>query len=142
MEKIFLPIFNYFQKRRIAFYIIFLSCFLISDYFASRIQLEEDISKILPGDKKIQRLNEVFQDSKFLEKLVITVSMKDTTDTAQPDSLVVFADVFVLKLNEKLKPYIRSIQDKVDDALALEMFGSIHDNLPIYLVAYCCILNG
>lgn len=133
MEKIFLPIFNYFEKRPVVFYISFLTCFLVSAFFASRIQLEEDISKILPNDNKIQKLNEVFQDSKFLEKLVITISSRDTTGDPQPDSLVTFADLFVLKLHEKLKPYIRSIQDKVDDALALEMFGSIHQNLPIYL---------
>jgi 1-acyl-sn-glycerol-3-phosphate acyltransferase len=133
MEKIFLPIFNYFEKRRVALYILFFSCLVISGYFASRIQLEEDISKILPDDQKIQKLNEVFQDSKFLDKLVITISLNDSTKGPQPDSLVVFADILVAKLNEELKPFIKSIQDKVDDALALEMFGSIHQNLPVYL---------
>ncbi|MBC7827720.1 MAG: 1-acyl-sn-glycerol-3-phosphate acyltransferase [Chitinophagaceae bacterium] len=133
MEKIFLAIFNYFEKRRSVLYIFLLTCFLISGFFASRIQLEEDISKILPDDRKIQKLNEVFQDSKFLDKLVITISAKDTTNTISPDSLVAFADALVSKLNENLKPYINSIQDKIDDGLALEMFGSIHEDLPVYL---------
>jgi len=133
MEKIFLPIFNYFEKRRIVFYTTFFACFLISGFFASRIQLEEDISKILPNDKKIQKLHEVFQDSKFLDKLVITISVKNTAGLPQPDSLVAFADVFVTKLNEKLQPYISAVQDKVDDAIAFEMFETIHQNLPVYL---------
>jgi len=133
MEKIFLPVYNYFQKKPVAFYIIFLTCFLVSAYFASRIQLEEDISKILPNDRKIQKLNEVFQDSKFLDKLVITVSIEDSTVIAEPDSLVAFADILVLKLNENVKTYISSIQDKVDDELAWQMFGNIYQNLPIYL---------
>jgi 1-acyl-sn-glycerol-3-phosphate acyltransferase len=133
MEKIFLPIFTYFEKRPVVFYTIFITCLLVSGLFASRIQLEEDISKILPNDRKIQKLNEVFQDSKFMDKLVFTISLKDTSREAAPDSLVAFADVFVGKLKENLNPYISNIQDKVDDALALEMFGSIHQNLPIYL---------
>lgn len=133
MEKIFLPIFNYFEKRRVALYILFFSCLIISGFLASRIQLEEDISRILPDDPKIQKLNEVFQDSKFLDRLVVTISINDSAKEAEPDSLVAFADGLVTKLNEDLKPFIKSIQDKVDDALALEMFGSIHQNLPIYL---------
>ena len=54
--------------------------------------MEEDISKILPKDKKIEKLNEVFQNSKFMDKLVVTVSLKDTSAAAQPDSLVAYAD--------------------------------------------------
>jgi predicted RND superfamily exporter protein len=92
MEKIFLPIFNYFEKRRVALYCLFFSCLFVSGFFASRIQLEEDISKILPNDEKIHKLNEVFQDSKFLDKLVITISAKDSTRDAEPDSLVAFAE--------------------------------------------------
>ena len=133
MERIFLPIFNYFEKRRVALYILFFSCLIISGFLASRIQLEEDISKILPGDPKIQKLNEVFQDSKFLDKLVITIAAKDSATEAQPDSLVAFADALVIRINDELKPYVKNLQDKVDDALALEMFGSIHENLPVYL---------
>jgi hypothetical protein len=88
---------------------------------------------VLPNDRKIQKLNDVFQDSRFLDKLVITISTNDSTGPAQTDSLVAFADVFVSKLNNNLRPYISGIQDKVDDALALEMFESINKNLPIYL---------
>ena len=133
MEKIFLPIFNYFEKRRVALYVVFFSCLIVFGYLASRIQLEEDISKILPNDPKVQKLNEVFQDSKFLDRLVVTVSLQDSIKDAEPDSLVAFAEEFVAQTKEELKPYVRSIQDRADDALALEMFGSIYDNLPVYL---------
>lgn len=133
MEKIFLPIFNFFKKRRVALYALFFSILIFSGYFASKIKLEEDISKILPHDEKIQKLNEVFQDSKFLDRLVVTISSADSTKDPEPDSLVAFANVLVKKIKEDLQPFIKGIQDKVDDALALEMFGSIYQNLPIYL---------
>ena len=133
MEKIFLPIFNYFEKRRVALHFLFFSCLIISGFFASRIQLEEDVSTILPNDEKVQKLNEVFQDSKFLDKLVVTISMKDSIQEEQPDSLVAFAEVFSTKVNNELAPYVKNVQDKVDDGLALEMFGRIHENLPVYL---------
>ncbi|HEV7424378.1 MAG TPA: glycerol acyltransferase, partial [Candidatus Paceibacterota bacterium] len=130
MEKIFISIYNYFEKNRTVFFISFISCFLLAGWFAAHVQFEEDISKVLPKDKKIEKLNEVFQNSKFIDKLVIMVSMKDTT-IEEPDSLVAYADSFVVSVQDKLAPYISKINYKVDDGLAMELFTTISDRLPI-----------
>ena len=98
-----------------------------------QLKFEEDISKILPKDKKIDKLNQVFANSKFLDKLVVTVSLKDSNAAAAPDSLVTFADGFVAAVQNKLSPYITKINYKVDDSLALGLFGTVSDHLPIYL---------
>ena len=45
MEKIFLPIYQFFSKRKGLLIIIFLTCFLIAAFFASKLNFEEDISK-------------------------------------------------------------------------------------------------
>ncbi len=133
MEKILISIYNFFEKRRTVFFISLAVSFLLLGFFATRVKFEEDISKILPKDKKIDKLNEVFQNSKFMDKLVVTVSLKDSDAEAQPDSLVAFASAYVEKLQATLSPYIRKINDKVDDNLATELFGSISNHLPIYL---------
>jgi uncharacterized protein len=133
MEKLFIVVYNYFEKQRLLFWATLVCSFLVLGYFAWQIKLEEDISKILPNDKKIEKLNQVFQNSNFLDKIVVTVSLKDTGSAKQPDSLVDFANTFVTTLREKWQPYISKVQDKVDDGLALEMFSVINDHLPIYL---------
>src|SRR6187402_2978198 len=133
MKEILIGIYNFFEKRRPAFFAVFAASFLLLGYFALQVKFEEDISKILPKDKKIEKLNEGFLNSKFMDKLVITVSLKDTASTAQPDSLVTYAGVFAEKLREKLSPYISKINDKIDDGLAVELFGTISEYLPIYL---------
>ncbi|MFT3932344.1 MAG: 1-acyl-sn-glycerol-3-phosphate acyltransferase [Chitinophagaceae bacterium] len=135
MEKLFISLYNFFEKQRLLFWAIFIGCFALTGFFASKIKLEEDIANILPKDKKIDKLSEVFQNSKFLDKLVITVSLKDTTTNAAPDSLVAYADALVPALKEKYSSYISKIQDKADDSLVLQMFGSINSHLPIYLDA-------
>lgn len=132
MENFFIGIFNYFQKHSLIFLICFAGCFVLAGYFALRLKFEEDISKVVPKDKKIEKLNQVFQNSKFLDKLVLTVSLKDTS-VAQPDSLVSFAESLVGRIKQQLTPYISKINDKVDDGLALELFSSIADHLPVYL---------
>ncbi len=133
MEKILLNINNYYKKRQPALYITFAVIFLFIGWFAGQVKFEEDISKILPKDKKIEKLNEVFQNSKFIDKLVVTVTLKDTAAAAQPDSLVAYADELAANIQQKLTPFITKITYKVDDGLALELFGTISDHLPVYL---------
>lgn len=133
MEKILLNIYNFYSRRKLVLYTSFIVLFLLAGWFAMQLKFEEDISKILPNDKKIEKLNEVFQNSKFMDKLAITVSLKDSTAAADPDSLVAYADDLVTGMKEKLSPFIRKINDKVDDGFAMELFGTISDHLPVYL---------
>lgn len=132
MSVFFIRIYDFFEKRRLALIILFSSLLLLMAWFSSQLKFEEDIAKILPADKKIEKLNEVFQSSKFIDKLVVMVSLKDTTATA-PDSLVSYTDSFVEELKDKLGPFISKINDKVDDNLAMELYSTISDHLPIYL---------
>jgi len=132
MEKSLLAIYSYFAKNRRVFYIVFTATFLFIAYFGLQVKFEEDISKIIPKDKKIDKLNEIFQNSKLIDKLVIMVSLKDST-ASQPDSLVAFADRFGETVQSKLHPYIKKVNFKVDDELALQLFDNISQRLPIYL---------
>ena len=133
MKTIFGHIYQYFAKHRAALFIWFAASFLLVGYFASRVNFEEDISKILPKDKTSEKLTEVFQGSKFLDKLVVTVSLTDTTKEADPDALVAYADTFVAAIQKDLAPYIAKINYKTDDDLALQMFDNISAHLPVYL---------
>lgn len=133
MRRILTQVYNFFEKHRPAFFITMAASFLLLGYFAMQVKFEEDISRILPKDKKIEKLNEVFQNSKFMDKLVVTVSLKDTLAPAQPDSLVAFAGAFVEKLQEKRSAYIRKINDRVDDSLTMGLLDTVSDHLPVYL---------
>ena len=132
MEKMFIAIYKYFEKRRPAFFLSFGISFLFVAYFGLQVRFEEDISKVLPKDKKIEKLNQVFQDSKFIDKLVVMVSMKDTM-AEEPDSLVAFADKLVSSVQDRLGSRINKINYGTDDDLIMDMFNTIDNHLPIYL---------
>lgn len=132
MEQLLVNIYNFYAKRRPALFITFAALLLTAGFFAWQVKFEEDISKILPKDKKIENLNEVFQNSKFIDKLAVTISLKDTA-AAEPDSLVAYADTLTENIRQKLAPFIAKINAKVDDEMALQMFGTISDHLPVYL---------
>ncbi|MBC7886295.1 MAG: 1-acyl-sn-glycerol-3-phosphate acyltransferase [Ferruginibacter sp.] len=133
MAKVFTSIYWYFKKHPLVFFVMFLLSFVLAGYFALQVKFEEDISKILPKDKKTDQLNRVFTNSKFIDKLVVMVSLKDSNAPAQPDSLVAFAGELVINIQTQVGAYITKINHKADDSLALELFGTITEHLPIYL---------
>src|ERR1700712_774799 len=133
MANLFIRIYNYFEKHRNAFYLSLLFSFAAVTWFALKVKFEEDISKVLPKDKKTEKLNEVFQNSRFLDRLVMMVSLKDTSATAQLDSLTDYAAQFVTSVHKNLAPYILKINDKVDDHFTLDLFNTINSHLPLFL---------
>lgn len=133
MGNFFVAIYNFFERHKAAFWTSAIACFLLVGYFASKIRLEEDITRILPQDKKLDKLQQVFQDSKFADKLILTISQKDTTQEAQPDSLTAFAAEISARAGEQLAPYIKQIQAQAEDGTILDLMQVIQDHLPVFL---------
>jgi 1-acyl-sn-glycerol-3-phosphate acyltransferase len=132
MEKVLVRIFRYFDAHRPVFWGCFIGSFLLLGWFASRVHFEEDISKVLPKDPNVEKLNEVFRNSRFTERLVMMVSMKDSS-VAEPDSLTAYAGDLAEAIKEKLSPYVARMTDKVDDSLSTSLFYTIGDHLPVFL---------
>ena len=131
MEFLFLTLYDYFKSHRKAFYVWFVSLFVLVTFFASRITVEEDVSRFFPNDEKIEKLTEVFQNSRFAEKILVMVSLKDSSQTS-PDSLIAYTNAFVDEV-QKDSSLIESVTYKVDDQLALQLFGTLHNHLPLFL---------
>jgi uncharacterized protein len=132
MTKPFLFLYHYFEKHRVLFYCLFLAHFLLFGFFAIRIRPSEDISTMLPRDRQTAKLNDILQNAKFADKLVVMISMKDSTLKA-PDSLLAFADEFAGRTRRELSHYIRSMEDQVNDSLFPALLALMQDHLPLYL---------
>lgn len=100
---------------------------------ASRITFEEDITKFFPDDERVGKLNYIFQNSKLSERLVVMVSMRDSSHAAAPDSLVAYADGCIAGIEETLSPYVKAIEGRVDDAQILDVIDLIPGHLPVFL---------
>src|SRR6266850_4606237 len=131
MELLFLLLYDYFRKNRPVLYGLFLGLFLLAGIGAAQIKVEEDISKFFPKDKKLEKINQVFQNSKFTEKLVVMVSLNDSSQT-NPDSLLRFTDELVTRMTD-LTPYVKKVVYRIDDELTLQLFSVIYRYLPLFL---------
>ena len=132
MEKLFTGIYDYFKNNRIVLYAVFLMSLLVFAYFAFRVKFVEDISAIIPHDAKTEKLNQVFQNSKFADKLIVAVSLKNDS-LVQPDRLVKYADTLAAHMQEKASDYIRNIHYKIEENFSLELFQTIQEHLPVFL---------
>jgi 1-acyl-sn-glycerol-3-phosphate acyltransferase len=133
MESIFLFLYDYFKTRKTLVFSLFIILFLIFGFCASRIKIEEDISKFFPVDKELEKVNQAFQGSRFAEKLVVMVSLKDSTSEPQPDQLIQFTDNLVVEMQTSLSAYVSGINYRVDDELIMKTFDLIYKHLPVFL---------
>ena len=133
MGIIFTSIYRLLKKRRILFFLLLLGALGFVGFFASKIKMEEDITKMMPTDAKIERLNTFFKNSKFLDRLVVTVSLSDSTATPNPDRLIEFSDSLIASLQHIDSSLIKEITYKVNDDVMYDVYNTFIDNLPIFL---------
>ena len=128
MTTIFLSLYDFFLRRRLLFWSLFLATLGLLGFGASRITLEEDITKFFPDDERVERLNYVFQNSKFVERIVVMVSVRDSSTAPEPDSLVNFAGSLATRMQADLKPFIKQLTTQIDDEKVMSLFNTIHES--------------
>lgn len=131
MEFLFVSIYDFFYKRPRVLFGVFFGLLIICGYWASRIEIRENVSEIFPDEKEGGEINQMLQ-SKALEKLVFMVSFKDTA-RVDPDSLIVIADSLVTNIQAKSSAYIKEVDFRIDDQQAYEVFNIIFSHLPVFL---------
>jgi 1-acyl-sn-glycerol-3-phosphate acyltransferase len=133
MGSIFTGIYNIVQrnsKTSIGFLLLFIALTLIS---ISRLHFVEDITRIVPNDKKeVGQMNMVFSHARLMEKVVFTVHTKDSVENTQ--LLADFAHQFSDSLATKLQPrFISELQAKIPQKNMLRIYSVFNQHLPIFL---------
>ena len=130
MKKFLLNTYDYFNVHKKLFYVLTVFLFILLGYGASRIKIEEDISRMMPNGEQTARINKILSHSRLSDKIVIKIA---GDLTAQPDDLIAIADSLESALTTHYQPYIADIKSKVDDQTAFNIYGTVHENLPLYL---------
>jgi 1-acyl-sn-glycerol-3-phosphate acyltransferase len=134
MSLFFTFIYRFLKQRKIFFILLFLLSVGFCAYFAPQIKFEEDITKMMPTDAKVERLNKIFKNSKFLDRLVVTVSAADCGKTIAPEELIIYTDSLISGMG-KLQPrgLIKDITGKVSDDVMYSVYNTFLNNLPLFL---------
>ncbi|MBN1416217.1 MAG: 1-acyl-sn-glycerol-3-phosphate acyltransferase [Bacteroidales bacterium] len=134
MERFFLFLYDFFRNKRVLFFAIVLAIGLVALYLASRIRFEEDINKMISGVDKRSEISKVIEQSKFLDKIIVTVSMADTGIIPDPEKLILTAEKLSDTLQSALfQPYVSGITFRLSESLMEDMFDIVYSNLPVFL---------
>ncbi|WP_232764144.1 MMPL family transporter [Salegentibacter salinarum] len=102
---------------------------LTGGYFASQIQLEEDITKLIPSGEKQDALRKVLDNTEFSDKLIIAISSEEKNS----EELTAYASKLTDSLDKKLPEYITKIQGEISEEGILEVYDFVYQNLPLFL---------
>lgn len=107
---------------------------VVAGYLSSRIVFEEDISKLIPSDSRQSKLNSILKNSGYLDQLVVSVSLNDSTKDANPDALILIASKIIdsLQAGDSTR-LIKEITYMIDDKTINNIMSEIYNNLPVFL---------
>ena len=133
MESLLIAVFRYFQTNRAIFWTSLVAILALMIWRATKLDLEEDITKIFPNDDRVKKVSEVFTNTRFADRLVLMISMRDSSLAAAPDSLTQCAGTLISEIESRLKPHIQELKSGADDDKIISTFQAVHDYLPVFL---------
>ncbi len=103
---------------------------MILGFLASQIKVEEDVSRLLPNGEQTRQITDIFKSSNFADKVVVKlIQRKD----GEPELLMSYADslnnLFLANYGEQ----IVTIKETVSEETTLDIYNTVHNNLPVYL---------
>lgn len=124
-------IYLFFSKQKLVFTILVLAVCAALGYYASKIKLEEDISKFVPQDKNSSNINTILENLKSKDKLVIHFSTAKEDIT---DKLLEKANFLFDAIQKSLKrEQYADITYKISDNTMQSVYGIFYNNLPFFL---------
>ncbi len=130
MHNFFYNIYQYFNsKKRIGFSVLsFLFVALL--FIASKIEFEEDITKLIPSHKENTQLQKVLKHVNFTDKIIVNISRGKNGSI---DDLTQYASQFIDSITKSSSKYIKQIQGRIDDHEIQNTANFIYENLPFFL---------
>ncbi|MCH2045499.1 MAG: methyltransferase domain-containing protein [Saprospiraceae bacterium] len=134
MSAIFITLYNYFKRRKIVLFLGVLSLLAVASTQILQLKFEDDISKVIPLDKRMKKMNDAYQNAKFSEKIIFHFYLKDRTQEEDVDQLITAADSCVYLLETAFdSSYIKGIRYAVPENAILGIYEELYANLPFYL---------
>jgi len=129
-----ISIYRFFHNHRY-FFFLFLAILLgFILLFASKIRLEENITRLTSGKDSLNRYEYVIRNFKFADKLIVNFSLKDSNAEANPDYLVSIAGTLRDSLLSKLdSTYIKQVYLQFNDSLFQIALRIIDQHFPLFL---------
>ena len=134
MEGFFLLLYDFFRNKRFLFFSIIVIILLAAGFLVSRLRFEEDITKMISGADKQAEITRIIEQSKILDRIIINISLSDTSEAADPERLIAAGEALHDTLTSPLfGKYLSNITFRVSGNVMDDIFSIVTGNLPVFL---------
>ena len=134
MTELVIKLYRALAKNRALFYTLLIASTALFVFLGSKVQYEEDISKLLPSTDESKSAGFAFNNLKVKDKIFIEFLLKDTTAYNEETyyTLAEAADSFAdsVLLKDTSTNYIADLTWKLDDYLLQDALGYLFENVP------------
>ncbi|MCQ2375779.1 MAG: MMPL family transporter [Salinivirgaceae bacterium] len=132
MTRFTIFMYRYFQQHRLLMWVLMLISFALFAFVGSKMEYEEDISKLLPGVDEERAEGLVFSSLQIKDRIFVLVTANDSV--ADVDNVVAAADMFVDSLLEyDAEGDVRNILYKIDDDMLANVVDYAVGNVPLFV---------
>ena len=143
MVKFILFLYSFFSKRKKLLFGLLAALVLWLAYSAAQIGFKEDISAFLPKGHNTEKINYVYQRLGSANKLLVTVSMADTTAVIDEELMMdaVTCCVEQLQHEDSAQIFFKKIEYQIDQQQIFAVSQFLTENMPYFLTEqdYCRI---
>ncbi len=130
MHSFFYNIYLSFNSKKLLSLSILGLLFLVLLFVSSRIQFEEDITKLIPTNDENSQIQKILKNVNFTDKIIVNISR---SPDGSIEDLTKYASQFIDSISKNSGEYIKQIQGKVDNEDILNTIDFIYKNLPLFL---------
>ena len=130
MDRVFYNIYQKIVAKKLLSLSVLLLLFVSLLYIASKIEFEEDITKLIPTNDKTSEAQKVLKNVNFADKIIVNITRESD---ASVDDMTQYASQFIDSINKTSSKYVKQIQGKIEDEDILETLDFVYKNLPLFL---------
>ena len=130
MSKIFIGIYNFFERHKVLFYCFLILCVGAMAVAVSKITFRQNVTDFFPAASNNDNTAEVFQNLNVKDKIVVLFSPRDGEPA---DSLISTAEDLAQRLENEAADYLNGILLRIDNNLIGGVSDFVYEHLPIFL---------
>ena len=134
MEKLFIAIYRFFEKKKALMYGLLILSSVIFVYFGSKVQYEENIAKLLPQTDAATESGLAFGNLRVKDKIFIQLTSA-TDEPVAPETLAAYCDEFIETIQQKdtATHYIANVLYQIDDDLIINGLDYALTHVPSFV---------
>ncbi len=138
MDRIFVPLYRFFARRRWLLCILMLVSFGVFVFFGIRVKYEEDISKLLPQTDASKQSSLAFGNIRVKDKIFIQIHSADGNPVS-PQDLAGYCDELVdsILVRDEGAERVAGILYRIEDDLMMMALDYALTNLPTLVDTSC-----